>query len=384
MADVARRTLDGWGYSPLDQIDRDNTSGDDYVFALDAATGELAWETQILDYRVNPANQRSGPIVADGKIVSGRGCTPRGGPNACFIVLHDATTGEELWRRRTTAAPSSSRLSAGRAGFPARPRLPAAPAQPGFAVPAPALALPITDALALVRIRARRSLVLQVVGMARLALLRILLAVPFALPVTDALALLRIRARRSLVFQVASEDAIVLLRIPVGRTVPLALALADALALVRILARLALVLAMVFKDALALLRIRARFTPSLEDDRKASTAQFPVPVAGSPATGAEALGAVLGKVGDLTLAFGVRVEHCSSPTAPPHPVAQAEGRPGRKKGRDRSPARGEKKGGTEAPPLGSRRRPGPYVSPVKSSIVRLIPEFSVTTTTPPA
>ena len=82
-----------------------DTSGDDYVFALDAATGELAWETQILDYRVNPANQSSGPIVADGKIVSGRGCTPRGGPNACVIVAHDATTGEELWRRRTIPAP---------------------------------------------------------------------------------------------------------------------------------------------------------------------------------------------------------------------------------------------------------------------------------------
>ena len=183
-----RRTLDGWGYSPLDQIDRGNvgrlrmvwsrglgpglqqgtplvyggvlympnprdviqaldaatgdlrweyrrdrpddledymlgvltdlnrnlaihgahlidTSGDDYVFALDALTGELAWETEILDYRVNPANQSSGPIIADGKIVSGRGCTPRGGPNACVIAAHDAATGEELWRRRTIPAP---------------------------------------------------------------------------------------------------------------------------------------------------------------------------------------------------------------------------------------------------------------------------------------
>ena len=82
-----------------------DTSGDDYVFALDAATGDLVWETEILDYRVNPANQSSGPIIADGKVVSGRGCTPRGGPNACVIVAHDAETGEELWRRRTIPAP---------------------------------------------------------------------------------------------------------------------------------------------------------------------------------------------------------------------------------------------------------------------------------------
>ena len=181
-----RRTLDGWGYSPLDEIDRANvgalrmvwsrgltegaqqgtplaydgvlympnprdviqaidavtgdllweyrrdrpddleefvpissanrniaiygdtiidTSSDDHVFALDAATGRLVWETQILDYRVNPAHQTSGPIVADGKVVSGRGCMPQGGPDACVITAHDATTGAELWRRRLIPAP---------------------------------------------------------------------------------------------------------------------------------------------------------------------------------------------------------------------------------------------------------------------------------------
>jgi alcohol dehydrogenase (cytochrome c) len=183
-----RRTLDSWGYSPLDQIDRDNvdeiqmvwtralsqglqqgtplvyngvlympnprdviqaidavtgdliweyrrdrpddladymigslidtnrnlaihgnliidTSADEYVFALDAMTGELVWETQILDYKVHPANQTSGPIIASGKVISGRSCAPKGGPNACVIVAHDAATGEELWRRRLIPAP---------------------------------------------------------------------------------------------------------------------------------------------------------------------------------------------------------------------------------------------------------------------------------------
>ena len=180
-----RRTLDGWGYSPLDQIDRDNvgalrmvwsrgmgpgsqqatplayggvmylpnprdviqaidavtgdllweyrrnlpedtarrglgttnrnlaiygdriidTSTDGYVFALDVATGELVWETRILDYETHPALQSSGPIIANGKVISGRSCSPRGGPDACVIVAHDATTGEELWRRRTIPAP---------------------------------------------------------------------------------------------------------------------------------------------------------------------------------------------------------------------------------------------------------------------------------------
>ena len=184
-----RRTLDSWGYSPLDQIDRDNvgdlrmvwsralnapgrqqgtplvydgvmympnpsdviqaidaatgdltweyrrslpddvceflitslcatnrnlaiygnliidTSVDDYVFALDATSGQMVWETQILDYTKNPANQTSGPIIANGKVISGRSCTPRGGPEACVITAHDARTGAELWRRRTIPAP---------------------------------------------------------------------------------------------------------------------------------------------------------------------------------------------------------------------------------------------------------------------------------------
>ena len=82
-----------------------DTSVDDYVFALEATSGRLAWETQILDYTKNPANQTSGPIIANGKVISERSCTPRGGPEACVITAHDATTGAELWRRRTIPAP---------------------------------------------------------------------------------------------------------------------------------------------------------------------------------------------------------------------------------------------------------------------------------------
>ena len=93
------RNLAIWGNLIID------TSGDDHVFALDATTGELVWDTEILDYRQNPANQTSGPIIANGKVISGRSCTPRGGPEACVVTAHDATTGEELWRRRLIPAP---------------------------------------------------------------------------------------------------------------------------------------------------------------------------------------------------------------------------------------------------------------------------------------
>ena len=82
-----------------------NATDDDYAIGIDATTGELAWETEIFDYQVTPAGHSSGPIVANGKMISGRSCRPRGGPESCVVVAHDARTGEELWRRRTIPAP---------------------------------------------------------------------------------------------------------------------------------------------------------------------------------------------------------------------------------------------------------------------------------------
>jgi PQQ-dependent dehydrogenase (methanol/ethanol family) len=100
-------------YFPVPSINRNlaiygdtliDTSADDYLYALDARTGALRWEVRLFDYR-RGAQHTSGPIIADGKIVSGRGCEPEGSPEACVIMAHDARTGRELWRRRTIAAP---------------------------------------------------------------------------------------------------------------------------------------------------------------------------------------------------------------------------------------------------------------------------------------
>jgi alcohol dehydrogenase (cytochrome c) len=82
-----------------------DTSADDFVFALDATTGKLAWENSILDMKESPAQETSGPIVAKGKIISGRGCEARKSALACVIVAHDAKTGKELWRTRTVPMP---------------------------------------------------------------------------------------------------------------------------------------------------------------------------------------------------------------------------------------------------------------------------------------
>ena len=82
-----------------------NTSDDSYLFGLDVETGEIAWETKIFDYQETPAGHSSGPIIAEGKAISGRSCRPAGGPETCVIIAHDARTGEEVWRRRTVPAP---------------------------------------------------------------------------------------------------------------------------------------------------------------------------------------------------------------------------------------------------------------------------------------
>ncbi|HJR70599.1 MAG TPA: PQQ-binding-like beta-propeller repeat protein [Gammaproteobacteria bacterium] len=86
-----------------DNLILDN-GADGYAYALDARTGQLVWETLILDYRRGAKNS-SGPIIADGKVISGRSCEPEGGPEACVVTAFDAKTGRELWRTRTIPKP---------------------------------------------------------------------------------------------------------------------------------------------------------------------------------------------------------------------------------------------------------------------------------------
>ncbi len=110
-----RRTLpeDLTKFFPVPSINRNiaiwgnyiiDTSADDFAFALDATTGALAWQTKILDYQKG-AQETSGPIIANGKVISGRGCEPKSGPEACVITAHDAKTGRELWRTYTIPKP---------------------------------------------------------------------------------------------------------------------------------------------------------------------------------------------------------------------------------------------------------------------------------------
>jgi len=75
------------------------TKHEQHLIALDARNGNLLWEVPVV------GNFSSGPIVADGKIVSGRSCSPSAGPHACFIAAYDPANGAEIWRTNTIARP---------------------------------------------------------------------------------------------------------------------------------------------------------------------------------------------------------------------------------------------------------------------------------------
>jgi alcohol dehydrogenase (cytochrome c) len=69
------------------------------IVALDARTGEQVWETTIQEGNSNS----SGPIVADGKVISGLASCAQYIENRCFISAYDAETGRPLWRFNTVA-----------------------------------------------------------------------------------------------------------------------------------------------------------------------------------------------------------------------------------------------------------------------------------------
>jgi len=103
------------------------TSPDGFIVALDARTGAVRWETK------TDGGMTSGSIVADGKVLTGRACSPVGAN--CYIAAHDAKTGKELWRFRT-AAPDSDPGGASWAGAPEAGRMAATWGLPGGYDPA--------------------------------------------------------------------------------------------------------------------------------------------------------------------------------------------------------------------------------------------------------
>jgi len=80
-----------------DKIIQSTTDG--RIVALDARNGEQLWETTIQEGNSNS----SGPIVADGKVISGMASCARYVEERCFISAYDANTGRPLWRFHTIA-----------------------------------------------------------------------------------------------------------------------------------------------------------------------------------------------------------------------------------------------------------------------------------------
>ena len=74
------------------------TAPDSYVVGLDARTGEQRWQT-----KTDERGHTSGPIVINGKVISGGACA--GKRENCYIAAHDAIGGQELWRFYTTPGP---------------------------------------------------------------------------------------------------------------------------------------------------------------------------------------------------------------------------------------------------------------------------------------
>ena len=74
------------------------------LVALDARTGEEIWRTAKADY-TKGFTHSSGPIIADGVVVSGISGCERFKDESCFISGHDPETGQELWRTTTIAQP---------------------------------------------------------------------------------------------------------------------------------------------------------------------------------------------------------------------------------------------------------------------------------------
>lgn len=102
-------------------------TNDAFLVALDAQTGAVVWEVQRADYLETGVAQTNGPLVVNGKLLTGSRCSsPKSPPGGCFITANDIETGEELWRVNTAATPDQVGGDSW-AGLPVSKRIRASP-----------------------------------------------------------------------------------------------------------------------------------------------------------------------------------------------------------------------------------------------------------------
>src|SRR6056300_484152 len=77
---------------------------DAHLIALNIRTGKLIWKTKKANYE-DGYTHTSGPIIANGIVISGINGCERYIKEGCFITGHDPDTGEEIWRTSSIAQP---------------------------------------------------------------------------------------------------------------------------------------------------------------------------------------------------------------------------------------------------------------------------------------
>ena len=82
-------------------------TSDSHLVALDAKTGEVAWDHETADWRKG-WRYTSGPFVVDGLVLQGMTGCGNAEPGGCFITGHDFKTGAEKWRVWTIAHPEDA------------------------------------------------------------------------------------------------------------------------------------------------------------------------------------------------------------------------------------------------------------------------------------
>lgn len=81
-------------------------SADAKVVALDAKTGQLAWEQGVANWEFGYYFTNA-PLIVKGKVIVGMTGCGNAQPGGCFVAAFDAETGEELWRVNTIARPGT-------------------------------------------------------------------------------------------------------------------------------------------------------------------------------------------------------------------------------------------------------------------------------------
>jgi alcohol dehydrogenase (cytochrome c) len=80
------------------------TTGDARLIALDARSGRVVWDTQVMDPKLGYF-YTSGPLAVRGVLITSMTGCQLFKSESCYIFGHDAQTGKELWRTSTIAQP---------------------------------------------------------------------------------------------------------------------------------------------------------------------------------------------------------------------------------------------------------------------------------------